>query len=497
MSIISKREHDIMASRAGQIRLNFLAAHGGRDYVDARLWRAPNETDASWEGIPENGIVGRKTRTANVNDAGRVASKINQYIFSKNALREGAQEEFIANCTGDGESLNEFMQRVNLAITCGRWCWIQVDRAPLAAGESETLANKAPIKWTLWNALDVSDWRIAANGEIEWLIVRSWVYDNSDPRKEARIGKIHTLYQKRDGKIYITEECDLESVSVRTDEELPGLARIPFVCVGKPSKDAWWYDDVENIQAQVLNLDSQHNETLTETVYPQLVVPSSIGNSLEVRLAEQSVNGKKAAALVRELTIGRKTPIMEDSQDKGITRYLVPGGDLDLLSEEVDRKRKTLFDIAGLALFNREARQIQTAESKRFDQMDTNATLGNRALLLQEAERKAVELSVMFDKSFKAWEAQYNTSFDVVDAVSMGEALTLAANVPDKTPAIRKIIAKVQVRLLKEVAAGVVPEADIEEAIKEIDEKDFSDPAPLPNPFERLNKPDDGDDDDE
>ena len=232
-----------------------------------------------------------------MNDAGRVASKINQYIFSKNALREGADEAFLANCTGDGESVNEFMQRVNLAITCGRWCWIQVDRAPLSAGVTETLANKAPVKWTLWDALDIPDWHICENGEIEWLIVRSNIYDNSDPRKEAQSGKIHTLYERKDGKVYITEECDLQGIALRTNEELPGLTRIPFVCVGRPSDKAWWFDDVENIQAQVLNLDSQHNETLTETVYPQLVVPSSIGNSLEVRLAEKSVNGEKVAIL--------------------------------------------------------------------------------------------------------------------------------------------------------------------------------------------------------
>lgn len=497
MSIISSREHAIFSKRSGQMRLNFLAAHGGRDYVDARLWRAPNETDASWGGIPESGIVGRKTRTANVNDAGRVASKINQYIFSKNALREGADEVFLANCTGDGESVNEFMQRVNLAITCGRWCWIQVDRAPLSAGVTETLANKAPVKWTLWDALDIPDWHIGENGEIEWLIVRSNIYDNSDPHKKAQSGKIHTLYERKDGKVYITEECDLQGISLRTNEALPGLTRIPFVCVGRPSDKAWWFDDVENIQAQVLNLDSQHNETLTETVYPQLVAPSSIGNSLEVRLAEKSVNGEKVAMLLRELAVGRKVPIMEDAEDKGITRYLVPGGDLKLLAEEAERKRRTLFDIAGLALFNRESRQVQTAESKRFDQMDTNATLGNRALLLQEAEHKAVELSVMFDKSFKSWESQYNTSFDVVDVASLGEALTLAANVPDKTPTIRKIIAKVQVKLLKEAAAGVVPEEDIEDAIREIDEKDFSDPEPLPNPFEGMKKLQDGDDDED
>lgn len=93
MSIIIKRQHEILDSRKVQIERNMKAVEGGRPYIDLRLWRAPNETDTSWTGEPERGIVGRKERTALVNDAGRVANKINQYIFKDVAARKGADEQ--------------------------------------------------------------------------------------------------------------------------------------------------------------------------------------------------------------------------------------------------------------------------------------------------------------------------------------------------------------------------------------------------------------------
>jgi len=148
--------------------------------------------------------------------------------------------------------------------------------------------------------------------------------------------------------------------------------------------------------------------------------------------------------------------------------------------------------MAGLALFNKESRQIQTAESKQFDQLDTNSTLGNRALLLQDAEAKLVELSAMFDASFKTWEPKYPADFDVVDVAALAQALTQIANAPDKTPKMRKLIAKVVVRILKELAASIATDAEFEEALKEIEEHDFTEPTMLPNPFG-----DEGEDEDE
>lgn len=501
MSILATRKHRDLAIRESQVGYNELAVRGGRPYIDRRLWRAPNETDVSWLGDATRGIVGRKARAALVSDAARVANKINQYIFKSAATRNTADAAFLANCTGAGESVHEFMQRVNTAITFGGWCWLQVDRAPLAEGESETLANKAPIKWILWSALDVTDWCFDGSGGLKWLIVRSRIYQNDDPRQSAKEGYLYTLYEIcEDGGVYITEETsgNLTVEGLRVRALIPGLKRIPFVPVGTPSDDAWWFDDVENLQAQILNLDSQHNETLTESVYPQIVLPASLSNSLETRLVESGANGEKVVALIREATLGRKIPIMEGSEDKGISRYIAPAGDLKILTDECTRKRSLLFEIAGLALFNKETRQVQTAESKRFDQMDTNSTLENRALMLQEVETKLIALSKEFDSSFRDWEPVYPADFDVVDVAALSTALTVTANAPDKTPLVKKIVAKANLRILREIAAGIATDEEFAAAIEEIDEHDFAVQPALPNPFAVMPSDDDeGDDDDD
>lgn len=493
MSTITTRRHKIYAARESQITNNKFAVHGGRPYIERRLWRAPNETDVSWIGDPSRGIVGRKQRAALVPDAARVANKINQYIFKKSAERTGTDEAFLANCAGNGESIHEFMQRVNTAVTFGGWCWLQVDRAALQEGESETLANKAPIKWLLWDALDVTDWCFDGAGGLKWIIVRSQIYQNDDPHQTAKEGYLFTLYEMKDGVVCITEETDgnLQLPNLRVGVPIPGLKRIPFIPVGLPSDEAWWFDDVENLQAQILNLDSQHNETLTESVYPQIVLPSSLSNSLEARLVECGEAGEKVVALIREATLGRKIPIMEGSEDKGISRYISPTGDLKILTDECTRKRSLLFDIAGLALFNKETRQVQTAESKQFDQMDTNSTLENRALLLQETEKKLVELSKVFDPSFNAYEPKYPSDFDVVDVAALSAALTSAANAPDKTPLVRKIIAKANLRILREICAGIATDEEFAAAIEEIDKHNFETQPPLPNPFKDMEDDDD------
>lgn len=489
MSLLTTRKHWVYAVRERQMRWNELAVNGGRPYVDARLWRAPNETDVSWRGDPDAGVVGRRDRTALVNDAGRVARKIDQYIFKAPAVRAGADEAFLADVTGSGEGVDAFMQRVNGSLTHGRWCWLQCDRAPLDGGRAETLADKSPARWILWDALDVPDWRVGDDGEIEWLITRSHVYANADPAVPATDAMLFTLYRRgEDGVVRVTEEASGSAAvpGLRRDEPIPGMRRVPFVLVGRPSEKAWWFDDVENLQAQVMNLDSQHNETLMETVYPQLVVPSSLANSLEVRLTERNIDGRKVASLIRELTLGRKVPICESAEDKGVSRFIAPTGDMRMLVEEAARKRTLLFDIAGLAMFNRETRQVQTAESKQFDQLDTNATLKNRALALADAEARLVALTRELDPTFPEYAPVYPRDFDVVDAASLAAALTAAGNMADRTPKMRKLLAKAQVRVLKELCGGIATDEEVREVLDEIDARDFSAPELLPDPFAAL-----------
>ena len=506
MSIIENRVHAYMQKRSRQLILNTLAIQGGTDYVRARLWRAPNESDLSWYGDTARGVVGRIERTALVNDAGRVANKINQYIFSDDIQRTGGSDAFFADVTGDGEAMDVFMERVNTAITAQGWCWVQVDRAPLLEG-GETLANKPPVRLKLWDAQDVVDWSFDDSGGIRWLITKSTYCDNSNPRLEPVCGIITTLWERTDdGAIAVTEECSTARVNytLRTGEIIQGLREVPFILIGRPTDKAWWFDDVERIQAQILNLDSMHNETLTENVYPQLVLPLSLINSLESTLAERKVNGESVIGLIRELTVGRKTPVIEAGEDKGISRYIMPSGDCKLLTDEATRKRALLFDTAGLALFSKETRQVQTAESKRFDQLDTNSTLGNRARILDDAERRIAAMVAVFDPSVGNWQPQYPADFDVVDAAALADSVMKLDNMPSagKVAVVRRFILKAAVRVAAESAGGLLDKADIVDALKEIDaipddelmEKDAS---TLPDPFDRHNDENEDEDDEE
>ncbi len=500
-TIISTRKHLYFGKRATQMRRNRLAVLGGRDYVDARLWRAPNETDAQWLGDADDGIVGRRERTALVNDAQRIASKIQQYIFKKPIDRKGADKTFLANVSGE-QGVTEFMKSVCNAITTQGWCWLQADRAPYALDETgtvvpRTLADRAPVRWRLWEAVDVPDWSMDSSGVLQWLVTRSVAYLNDNPYKEAKVVNISTLYRLVDGRVCVTEEADKEGsgLDLRTDAEVVGLDRIPFILVGKPSPDAWWFDDVEMLQAQALNLDSNHFETLIETLYPQLIAPMSLLNTLDVNLSLEKMSGKEIIALQRELIKGRKNPFYENAEDRGVTRYLIPPSDgMKLLPDECARKRNLLFDMAGLALFNRETRQVQTAEAKAFDQMDTNATLGNRALMLQDAEKRLVALSRYFDPSFKEYEPVYPVKFDVIDAAAMSQAVETVVNLPQVTLGMRKICLRSGLKLLQDM--GAVEDADFEETMREIDAlKQAEVPAFHPPRFGAEDEDDDGGDD--
>ena len=494
-TIISSRKHPFYIKRMSQLNLNRLANAGGRDYIDTRLWRAPNETDTQWFGDKDEGIVGRKERTAMVNDAQRITAKIRQYIFKKPVGRNGIDDDFSKNCGGDSVSVDEFMGQVCDALTTGQWCWIQVDSTATRVDESgkpvaQTLADKPRVFWRLWQSCSVPDWCIDERGIIRWLIVRTKLLINDNPFTKAREVALSTLFwiDPEDGKVHVTEETEggeQPNFRLRKNEVLSDLDRIPFVLVGKPSPEAWWYDDVENIQAQILNYDSMHNETLTDAVYPQLVVPMGLLNTLETNISLDKAGAKQLIILQRELIKGRKNPFYEQSEEKGTTRYIQPNsGDLKMVVEEQDRKRKLLFDMCGLALFNRETRQVQTAESKSFDQLDTNATLGNRAAMLEEAERNAVALSEYFDSSFSKYQPEYSRNFDVVDVEAMSQSISTLSQLPNLTPKMQKLVLFCAIKIVREI--GGADDKMYQEVYKEIENTPDEEFASK-NPFDDLN----------
>lgn len=498
-SIVFKRKHPVLAARETQIVRNVLAMKGGKPYIDARLWRAPNESDLSWTGTgPQNlhpvnlGCVGRKDRACNVNDAGRIAAKINQYLFQTPAARAGVDEAWAGAATPNGLPLGDFWQRVSEQVTSSGWCWLQADRgarqmdevtgAPKARSLAKREADGDRLLWMLWPATSVLDWHFGKDGRLAWLLTQEVEWDNEDPFEPAKKLETRTVWRRspsgatwqrwrRGGQkdeIGVVAEGDVSS------------SEIPFVLAGWPSEDPWWFDDVELVQAQTMNLDSLYIEILVRACFPQLVVPASMVDSLVSRLVERGgqKDGERVIEVVKEIVRGMDSPIVESGDDKGVTRIISPAmADMKAIPDEIARKRSVLFDQAGLALFNRETRQVQSAESKQFDHLDTEATLRARAEMLQTAEKKLVEISKALDTSWASYDPVWPDAFDVTDVAADSAALATLQGIGNLTLTQRKGVLKAATKIL----CGLVKLDDatkgrIDAEIENLTEESFSFP---------------------
>ncbi len=482
MSIICDRKHPILHKREAKQRLNVLAYSGGQDYVFARLWRAPNESQLSWQGKSTINYgdwnTGRRDRAVCRREGGRVADKINQYLFAKPVQRTNADEAFVRNAGPNGESLAEVWEAVSRAITLNGWCWIAVNVPSTPEGMSLKDARAAGIgpRLTVLQPWEVADWRFGGDGLLDWAITEAEVRRDDDPTIEAKTVKVRTLWQRAEGGLKVTT---YENDKPASDAVYP-TKTIPLQLVGRISAEPWWFDEVESVQAVLMNLQSLHNENLMRSVFPQMVIPSSTFDNLEMRLVERQggINSSSVVEVVKEMTRSADAPIVEGAEDKGITRFICPSAsDLSAIPTAVKQERLDLFESVGLALFNREQRTVQTAESKAFDHLDTSATLKQRAELLQAAERATVALITAIDPNFPAYEPVYNTDFDVADVTADAQALVQVGNVPGLTLTQRKIL----LRAATHVLAGICPVEDddrvaINEEINELTD-DVGDPV--------------------
>ena len=459
MSIVD-RKHPIIARRERKLRLNRLAYIGGEDYVHERLWRAPNESLLSWEGksfVQDYGAweTGRRDRAVCHREGGRIADKINQYLFAKPVKRQGVNAEFDASAGVMGESLAEVWQQISLAVTLCGWCWIGVVQPEIPKGASVADVQRSGLRTKLamlW-PWEVPDWSFDGSGGLRWAITEAEVRDDSDPSVESKPVKVRTLWRRgTDGTIAF--DLYRDGRLDRSGKLGPGKP-IPLLLVGRPTYEPWWFDEVESEQALLMNLASLHAENLTRTVYPQLIISAGTFDNLESRLVERqgTEGGRAVIAIVKEITRSADVPIVEGAEEKGITRYIQPSAsDLKAIPDSIRESRAALFDRVGLSLFNREQRQIQTAESKAFDHLDTSATLRQRADLLERAERASVSLLRQLDPSFQAYEPVWNRDFDVTDVTGDAHALLQVGNLPGLTLTQRKAILRAATTVLEGIA---------------------------------------------
>ena len=469
-----------------------MAAQGGVDYINARLTRFPCESDVSWAGTTVTqkqskwasdwyksgaAIIGRKDRAYCINYARRIVTKINQYVFGSDVQRSGIDENFERDASRTGMSIGALMQEVSSTYTAGQWCWMSVDRGaptldpttgqpvPRSIAQREAMGDR--VFWMLWRSDEVVDWCFDSTGKLKWLITEQDVYNNSDYNQEATTQKVRTIWEPRKITRLVLNEKDNGKIDSFQITPMP-IDEVPFVLVGTPSEAPWWFDDVERVQASLLDLESAHNENLIQTVYPQLVMPMGIIENI-MRLTQ--LDGLEGYQKALEMVRGLNYPILEPTEAAGLTRYLTPAaGDLKAIPDEILRRRKELMQIVGLAMANPETNQVQSANSKAWDNLDPSNTMRTRAIMLEEAETKAVALSKKIDSSFQEYKPEYPRQFDIPEPGQDIATIVQLGNMQLPESGQRELM-KASMKLLGAIVS--IPKTRMQEIMSDIDKMDM------------------------
>lgn len=486
--VILTRKHETFRDREEQIKINILALNGGRPYIDHRLTRFPAESDVEWNGSSatlneahftnrSTGVKGRKERAYLINNAFRISEKVRQYVFATAPVREGLPEEYADDINRQGMSIDALMGRVCHLTTACRWAWIGVDMPriegedgkPVRISREQAAQNKVRPYWQWYGANEVVDWRFDELGRLEWLITERFETYSQDPAKEPQMHIIRHLWEPGLLTVVVGEVPRGTTPTPETPPKVVEYREIPVDCnvvpftpVGDISGLPHWFDDIEGIQRAIMDLESANDAMYFKQIYPQLVLPATVGMEMTGQTGAEELSRNVNAI------VGGAYAVLEDHEHKGITRFVMPdGAALDSIQNELERKRAHMYSVVGMAL-TKQTRQAESAEAKAYDHLDTEAVLRDKALVLAEAERKAVEISRQWSSDFPDYTPEYAQSFDVGDIHDDIRALVDLSNM-DTTDGIRRVVLEAAFKKAQKIGDVALSDEQVDAVMHEIE----------------------------
>lgn len=471
--ILATRKNDILKEREEQIQKVLLAYHGGENYISEALCRFPCETT--------NEFKSRKRQAFLTNYLRRITEQINQHLFQIEPKRDTIDLNFYydVSMTGDDFSINDFMFEVDKYLTISGWCWIRVDRLGAPVDENgepieQTISLKEErgdrIYLALYNANEVVDWAFDAKGNLSWILTEEWHKgNNNDPFVDCSKTKIRTLYKDGKANVYkVEQKANGEKECVELSESTYSLDYPPFILVGKPNEEPHPYDDLERIQSSLLNLQSSYNYALWRSHFSVLVLAESCVRSL----MEDGVNDQGDAV---DLIVSEGRALTEDSDTKGLTRFISPSGsDRSIIPEQVKYLKDEMFETVGMFM-RKSGRDAESAEAKAFDYKQIEAFLKQRAIYLETIESKIVQMAMELDPDFQFYDPFYNKDFSIKDLKKEMETLILGLSLDIPSNAkneIKKQAFQIVSQLPSSTIADEVKEAVLVEIGNMIEDKE-------------------------
>lgn len=466
------------------------AYNGGRAYLQQVLLQHPSETTEEYNA--------RVASSYNINLIKYSTSRFGDYIFSKAPRRSGGNKEIIDDFDRMKRSVNTIMRQIFDYHTIFNLVWIFVDM-PFLEGDTIDLKTKAEQKIRPWchvhPPLDVPDWCFDEFGELQWIILQEIVIDKDNPFVTNKVIKRRTLitkdyWQRFEQRIDLTQSHDMQmatgvTASIQHPNPTGVVTAIPYSnCLFNSHFNHPGIDDLLTIHDAVLAGESELLTNILKQTYGQLVLPASAGDivtKIKRRISatdpdiDMNAPDVEQAILVEvNQQLSRTKAIKEDSEEKGISRYIQPtGATTQSIIDHDDRLVTMMMKLYGF-LVGVHTTQRESAESKSVDNISLSAQLRALAAGLEELEKRIWELFNRFDSSIKVPEIRYNQDYDIHELKAVIAAIVELGNF-NVSDSYQKQVRRTLTHVLDTLHH--ITDEDHEEIMKDIDAgKEAKDP---------------------
>jgi len=442
--LFSRRHPQVIRQRERWQRAE-KAYSGGRTYLDLALIRHVSEVGPEFEE--------RKRRAYYFNYPRRIARLISQYVLAEEPQRQGCDETLTEDFSRTGLRVSEVMRQLSTLVNCFGAAWVLVDMPPVIGEmdlEQQRVQRIRPFAVPL-KPWEVADWSYGDDGRLDWALVEECHTLKNDPLELPILVCRRRLWTRSGWQLFERRPDNGEIQLVA--EGVHSLGVVPLIRLeeidGFGMAAGHWFEDVVRISDAILNAESEAQMNIIKQMFGLLVVSESFRNADFERTP--SPDGDKFSHV-----LARSAALWESTEEKGITRYIAPGGvETSIIRSEIQNLKKELYEVVGLAIQG-ESREAQTAESKEWDHLNVQQFLASRVDMLEQAELQIWQLMHCWDATVAVPAISYNREFSIVDLADSIQAL-LDLDSLSVGPELHREIVRAGVRILEKIKKIPLP----------------------------------------
>ena len=383
---------------------------GGSDYIRDALIRHVSEIDIEF--------AERLRRAYYFNYPRRIAQLITQYIFATEPQRINADALLLEDFSRTGARTGDVMRQFSTLLNIFGKAALLVEM-PFFEGELDyERCRKERIRpfAKALSPLEAVDYAYGSDGKLDWLIVEEETLQKTNPFEPEYKIRRRKLFTRNEFMIF--ERNALNSPVKCVMHCKHALGAVPAVIAGDVDgaeiNGGHYFEDIVRISDAILNNESEAQMNMIKQMFGLLVISDSFARCAQPTAVNENTESPQKFSHI----IARSAAIWESPEEKGISRYISPGGaDTKCIREENLALKRELFDLVGLAAQN-ENRLLQSADSKAWDHHHVGQFLAAKAELLEQCESSVWEIMRLYDPSLEKVHVAYNRDFSVTNLES-------------------------------------------------------------------------------